>query len=242
MEVQGYIEALTSRPACVQWKADPGVKKKAIENALSETFHRLSAVFDWPFVLGEHYFTPTANEDTYILRGKDNDCRDVISVRNGTYLLKKTTIAAYDEFISSASYTDESNQIVSTIPTTPAMWVLVGNVGGFPQIKICGPPATTSDVWYRYRRKNLTAKEWPDTWAYVLIVNVEASLFGSGAPYNADLQFRPTDPAWFDRRAERALYEMIDNFERGGGEDDSLPLSRKWKAKFRRRNRLHGFS
>jgi len=243
MTEQDYIDAVLSRPPVMQWKADEIKKKDAVKATANLSFARLVALYPWPFATGHAVQATTANVSEYTLKGNGGDCAAIVSIRYGTgkKLLEKWDENTYDEMISAGVSVNEDGSTDSANDSSiPYLWFPYGEENKNPRVKIHGTPTSIQNLYYRYYKKKLQMDIWPDQWALALIATIEADLFGSGAPFNSDTEYR-SDPGYFTRKAERMIDDMIAQYERSGGEDSPAPLGRAILSRFRRRSDLHGY-
>ncbi|MFH1740221.1 MAG: hypothetical protein ABIH23_14530 [bacterium] len=238
-----YISAVLARPPVMQWKADDGKKRDAIKPSAGATFARLVSLFPWPFATGRATEPTVADQSEYTLKGNASDAASIVNIKYGTgkKLLERWDENALDDMISDASTTNDDGSTETTnITEIPRLWVPYGEENTFPRVKIHGTPTTVQTMYYRYFKKNLEMVIWPDQWRMVLFLNIEADLFGSGAPFNSDLEYR-SDPHYFNDKAEEVLNDMIAQYERTGGEESPAPLGRAMRARFTRRSNQGGF-
>ncbi len=219
-----FLELMLNLPRIVAWKAAKTPKQKLIRLISKSAADRIAADYDFDFVIGEGEETATDTND-YTLKGNSSDCRDVINVRYGdnSLLLNKWTREEVDDFLSNT--TTVSGSTTSTV--SPTYFFVSSIENGFPRITIGGTVAAGQSIKYRYRRKNIKIREFPDEFLDVLQEETLSGIFPS------DLALRSA--------AERSRGQMIDDYNKRGGQDQRPPMSAAWRAKNRRRNRLHGF-
>jgi hypothetical protein len=238
-----YISAVSSRPTVMQWKADDTKKQEAVAATALGTFSRLVALYPWPFATARATRASVANVSEYALRGNQDDAASIVNIKwgDGKKVLEKWDENAYDEMISeAASVNSDGSTDMTLINDAPTLWVPYGEESGFPRVKIHGTPTTVQTMYYRFYKKSLKLDIWPEQWRMVLILNIEADLFGSGAPFNSEMEYRG-DPGYASRKAEEVLNDMIAQYERAGGEESPVPLGRAIKARFRRWGGLNGY-
>lgn len=233
MTTQEYTDLILARPPCTAWSVTDTMKKTAVVGALPMALDMICNEYDFPFVVDEAEETATTSQ-TYTLKGRDDDARDIVSIRYGSSksLLDKYTQAQSDEWRSGQS--DDT--------TAPQFWIRIADNNGFPQIELVGTVTSGTILYYRYRKSNLTVEMFPKAWSFVLVSAIEALLFGTVNVASNAKGMQAVNPLVFNEKFDDDLAKMIDNYERGGGGDQVPPLSSQWKNKNRRRNDLHGYS
>lgn len=220
-----FLTMMLNLPRIVAWGGAKNQKEKLIKLMSEIAANRIAAAYDFDFVMDEAEETAVVDTQTYTLKGNSSDCRDVINVRYGdnSLLLNKWTSTEVDDFLSNT--TTRSGSTTSTV--SPTYFFVSGIENGFPRITIGGTIAAGQTIKYRYRRKNITIHEFPDEFLDVLQEETLSGIF----------------PGDFGLRgaAERSLGQMIDDYNKRGGQDQRPPMSASWRAKNRRRNWLHGF-
>lgn len=229
LEIQSLILA---RPAAISWSTTEAEKKKAIEHSVDMALNMIASSFDWPFIMDDFYETATSAQ-TYTLKGRKNDARDIVNVRYGSTknLLYKYTPVEADEALSGSSSTSSS----------PTHWIRLGDNNGFPQIEIVGTVTAGDLIYYRFRRTNLTIGMFPDPWTFVLVSAIEKLIFGTVNVVSGEKGIQAVNPAVFHQQYQRDLNLMKDDYSRGGGEDQGLPVTRAMKQRNRSRNALPGY-
>ncbi|HET6455521.1 MAG TPA: hypothetical protein VFI02_14040 [Armatimonadota bacterium] len=219
MDKAGYLALVMAKAEVKAWKATPDEKDEAINALIVPTIDSVVNRHDFIWACGTHVESTVADQAEYTLKGKSDQCGDMINVKYGTkdlLLIKLLPTEADDKF---------SN---ITIPSAVTYWVHEGTSQGYPKIRLIGTPTSAgNDITYRYRRKELKPQEVPEHMAGDMANVILSELF----PESRNLA----------QAKERAILTMIRNDTKGGGEQRPAPKDKTWRANNRRRNQLYGY-
>lgn len=210
-----YVDKLIKRPLSNKWNASEDVMRSALTGAVETAVGRIASAYDFPFVIGVTSIVTIADEDEYNLKGDNSNARDIINIRYGSdnKLLDKIDKEAADRKYSEADAL-----------TTVEEWIHIGEKNNFPLIQLIGIPLVAGTViLYRFRKKNILPNAIPNDFGWVVMLVAEAELFQSTLDNN------------LQRKAEKAINSMIDDYTRGGGEESPAPQDQEMISQNRRR-------
>lgn len=227
-----YQKIILARPPCQAWGVEPTEKKVAVTASIQTIVNKVITRFDFDFAESSAIETAVEDVQTYTLKG-DSDVRNIKRLKYGlrAIVLDQYTDIEHDEFMSNRESTT----------TSPHHWYVSGISNSFPDVTIVGTVTAGDDILYSYSMKNLAINRFPDEWSTVIILGVENDLFGAAGMVSSEKNFRTADPILFNERFETEVARMIDNYERRRGQEAPIPMQKSWKAKNRRRDRLHGY-
>ena len=164
MDIKRLVDLVEVVPAMRAIKGTINQKRKDLGLYALNIADEVATEWDWGFTTGETDESSVANQATYTLKGKNNDCRDIINVRviadgaDGWTLLVEYSQTDMDELLSNRSADGMS------------MWTPDGrDANGYPKIKIFAAPSSADwTIRYRYRRNNISISDFPDEFTRVL--------------------------------------------------------------------------
>ena len=218
MTLTNLVTELLRKPLIAKLDLPTPEKKKLVKDEITRMLDLIIAEYDFPFTRGESTFTTIADVSDYVLKGEKSDCRDVTNMRYGTTNrpLKEWRPVDYDRrYANEATATD----IVG--------WYTGSHSGQYPRVTILGTIGGGTVITYRYTLRNFTMEMYPEDWLYVLKDLVVSVVF----PDNIILA----------RRATRSQKKMIKHFEKGGGEENPIVMSKAWRSRNIERNKSYGF-
>lgn len=171
-------------------------KRKAAEALFNSVKNDILITYDWPFAIYEATESTVADQASYLLKGAESDCRDIINVRYGDddILLDKRRRVDMDEYLD--------GRTISSV----LFWMDDGYLDDYPKIKLVGTPSTAGEtIRYRYRPKDVPLTRFPEQFEKAFILGIATGIVPS---YNGLFN--------------KALDRLIDNFDVGGGEDDQV--------------------
>ena len=218
MTTEEHVTSMLYMPDVLRWQADEGQKRRTLELALVSAIDRIANTYDFPFAVNTTTFT-TDGSATYVLRGTNSDCRDIVSMRKGNTIIERRLPREMDDILSRQT------------PSKAQYWVLTGVEDGHPKVTLYDTPNSGDTIEYRYRRRNIPVSDFPNEWAYVLHL-VALEIVESRSPDFIGLQVT--------RDAQRALLEMRMHYSRTLGYQ-RLPLDPDWRSRNITRNRKYGY-
>jgi len=156
-------------PRIQQIQVDPQTKKDVIDEWLQPTVDEIAAAYEWDFVLNETTLSggSVAAQAQYTLPGDSTDALEIVTIKYGSdeNILKKMHPIDIDEFLHKRSHSSTD------------FWVPEGRVNNFPRVRLVAAPAESStQIKYRYRRKNIALSNLPDNFSRVVAMGVARNL------------------------------------------------------------------
>lgn len=165
---------------------------QTIDSVLEPVLDKIATVYDFDFLMNEYSDVVTVvNQADYELTGANKDLRDVMNIRLGSdkdVLTKMRTLDA-DDYRSGGE----------TFDGVQAWYQFKLNSQGYPIITLMDTPSSVETLYIRYRKKEISLKDFPDSFSHVIVDGVLGHL--SDAKY---------------RRFERSLKQMIKRYRTGG--------------------------
>ena len=189
-----------------------------INSLVSPITERVVIAYDWDFVFSSESLTTTADESEYVLRGTNNDCRDIINIRYGTGRGEVIERLNYLE----ADRREGGDESTGADPDSSDVYgyVLHGRSDdGFPKIKLYDTPVRSNTLTYRYRKSGLSIADFPSEFDFVF----------------RDFMIGQFEPSYFGL-AERALDELKARYKIGGDEYETVRMHPTIEAGNIRRN------
>lgn len=221
-----FANGKTHRHSVVKGQViESGLERDEVEDItrsfLGVVVDRIATAHDWDFVCDEASTTSVISTTEYILRGNNDDCRDIINVRYGS---GRGTVIERLNTLQTDRREGESEAGVSDTEKVYGYTVYGRSDDGFPQIKLFDSPASAETITYRYRKKDISLSVIPDEFGYVVRDMVLA---------NFDSKYLGV--------AERRLGEMVNRYTVGGDEYETARMHPTIEAgNIRRRNNMGG--
>ena len=230
MNQEEFIKKVMAKPAFRAMQIEDGERMATVELFIPTAINKVANYYDFPFSIATDTDTTEAGVSEYELHGANDDCRDIIGIRYDTGELE------LEEF--TRGELDNKYGSLDTVPSEPVLWVREGERNGFPLIRIVGADSVGGHILkYRYRRKNITAGEYPEEWEDVLINALMSILADS---YRVD--GGPFTFGDFERKFERSVSRMVSKYEKGSGSKRPALLGQEVRNRNIERNNLHGYS
>ncbi|MEA1999268.1 MAG: hypothetical protein U9N61_08105 [Euryarchaeota archaeon] len=195
-------------------------KKKGLQLFVGNIANEVAMAFDWDFTMDQATETMVADTADYILRGNNDDCRDIIIMKykgsddDTWYVLKEKSPVDMDHFLSERSVDGVGWWTIKR--RTPDKAV---------EVTLYDTPGTTGDTLsYRYRRSDVPIGDFPDGFSGVLVSALAA-------------KFLPSYRALY--RLE--LNNMIDRYKSLGGSENPARLDRDIVTRNNEKSRLYGY-
>lgn len=194
-------------------------KADVIESYIPIALDKIFRDYDWQFVIKTADESLVEDQADYVLRGENDDCRDIVSILYGNTSygwvpLDKKNLVDYDIWVEYRN------------PTGVELWIPSGySDTGFPKVTLVATPTDDSySIRYRYRRNDLQIDDFPDDFADVLI-------------YGVALWLVPD----YVRLYRDALSKMIERQEAGGADDQPAHLDPVIRERNRNRSGRMGW-
>jgi len=196
---------------------DQTTKKNAITMYINVAVNEVATSHSWDFSTDEKATATVANQQEYTLRGKTNNCYNIINVRLGTYNVDEVELTKLSPLTKDTFLSDR------TISGT-GYWSPNGRHSGFPKIKLYDTPTTVKTMTYRYVRNDVGLGEIPDQFKHVIMSCVIKRMVPG-----------------FYKQYEKDINRMISQYDVGGHEPLIAKKDPTDKARNNERARLFGW-
>lgn len=186
---------------------------QVIDAVMEPLLDKIATVYDWDFVMKEYSsVTTVADTASYTISGSNYDLRDIVNVRYGSdkKVLSQIRALEADDLLSDGN----------TLGSVQAWYQYGSDAKGYPIITLVDTPDTTGDALYiRYRKKDISLDDFPDSFSHVFVDGILG--------YLSDSKYL---------RFERSLKQMIKRYRVGGrdinlvGMDPHLSLGNSRRA------------
>lgn len=174
--------------------------EKGVNALLPPIVDEIVTAFDWDFACDVATDTSVVSQAEYTLRGNADDCRDIINIRYGSGR------GVVIEPLNTLKTDRREGETVSGSSDTSGVYgyTLFGRSDdGFPKIQLFDTPLEAKTITYRYRKKDLSLADIPDSFGYVV----------------RDFLRAEYDPG-YQTKAEHRLGRMIARYKVGGDTPD----------------------
>ena len=90
MNVNDVVNILSANPVIQKLGLSTTEKKNAIKSAIPIAVNEIVTAFNWDFATDKTTETAVVDQATYTLRGKNNDCQDVINIVYGDDMIEES--------------------------------------------------------------------------------------------------------------------------------------------------------
>ena len=199
----------------------PEHKEKLCGHFLDVVVKEVCTSYEWDFTLDVADEPTVANQSDYKLKGNNNDCWRIDSVRIGT----GTKDEGYD--LLDRKYPDVSDAwLTGRNISSVGYWVPQGFAQNYPIIRLIDTPVdATKTLRYRYWSKSKTFENYPSGFAMLFITGVKY-MFG----IVSENLFR------------KAIRIKANNYERTGGADDPVGIEPRVISRNNQRANMYGYN
>lgn len=164
MDVSKITEIIAALPQAREI-GDASYWSNVVPKVVDHVVDDIVTSWDFDFAIGEYSDDSTVSGTAaYVLRGANNDLRDIVSIRLGSSkkILDRYRPQDMDALLN-------ANQE----PTGVFGWYLSNRHGdGFPEVTLVNTPTTAEALYVRYRKNGLTLADIPDEFGHVVVRGV----------------------------------------------------------------------
>lgn len=171
---------------------------KMVLSTLDSAVKEIVLAYDWNFAYDEATTTSVADQADYTFEGNNSDCRDIINIRWGDS----------ETVLDELNFLQDDRRTEGTEGSNVYGYILFKREDNFPVVTIRGTPDSAETIKYRYRRKDITLAELPDSFDIAVV----------------DQILKRWDRGW-ELAAETSLNKLIARYKIGGDRHETIRMN-----------------
>lgn len=186
---------------------------KMVLSTLDSAVKEIALAHDWTFAYDLATTTSVADQADYTLEGNNSDCRDIVNIRWGDN----------EAVLEELNFLQDDRRTEGTEGSGVYGYILFKREDNFPVVTIRGTPDSVETFIYRYRKKDITLAELPNSFDIAVV----------------DQIMKRWDRGW-ELAAETSLNKLIARYKIGGDRNETVRMHPTIETGNMRRKGLQG--